>query len=86
MSLIVDYSNRTVPGILEANNFRAESSTRTISPKVVQMSMTVKALTIRSLPPIVTFQGPIKSRATSDHGMKASFLGGTSTWPRPGSL
>jgi hypothetical protein len=68
----------------KANNFEIrgkllleEPLTQRISLTVEQIPMTVKALVIRALPPLLTFQGLIKSMAILDHGgMAVSFLVG----------
>jgi hypothetical protein len=92
-SLIVTYSIWSQvshkPTIFEirGNFLLVEPPSQRISPTVEQMPMTVQALMIRELPPILTSQGLIKPMAMLDYGMTLLFVaGGTSPWPRPGSL
>ena len=54
---------------------------RIISARLVTVSMHVNAWNENSLEPMVTFHGPMRSTATSNHGAINASRGGK--WPYP---
>ena len=62
------------------------SSIRTNSTRAVTVSMAVSALNSYGLPCTFTFQGPIRSTATSSNGSDQTSCSGSKPYPLPSNL